>query len=118
MQNGCEVEWELMSLYGTALDDTLSVYHFAMSSDVKYEPLSPLQVSSSCASRNSFQSLLHPPSCVVSNRTTHAKYLMLSASSVVLQIFLGHHATTVVPYYIFIYFGLCNYIMLSNRVLF
>ena len=40
MQNGCEVEWELMSLYGTALGDTLSVYDFAMSSDVKYGVLS------------------------------------------------------------------------------
>lgn len=34
------VEWELMSLYGTALGDTLSMYHFAMSSDEKYEVLS------------------------------------------------------------------------------
>lgn len=34
------VEWEMMSLYGTELGDTLSVYNFAVSSDVKYGVLS------------------------------------------------------------------------------
>lgn len=40
MRSGSVVEWEMMSLYGTELGDTLSVYNFAMSSDEKYEVLS------------------------------------------------------------------------------
>lgn len=73
MQNGSELEWELMSLYGTALGDTLSLYHFAMSSDVKYEVLS------NCAVQISFSL----PSCV-SNVELHTLNL-LSASTEILQ---------------------------------
>lgn len=61
---GCESEWELMSLYGRALGDTLSAYHFAMSSDVKYGKLSE------CATvvPTKFLSLFHPNLSEVNRR--------------------------------------------------
>lgn len=54
-----------MSLCGTVLGS--SVYHFAMSSDEKYELLSNCEL----LQANFFQSLLHPPTQVVCSAELH-----------------------------------------------